>query len=215
MKEVFQTIIDSERGNCMQAVIASLLEVELDGVPNFIEYDKWWYSLTIAVMDHYGYSINKRLYNENIGDGNIREQDSFKDLKNHEGVNGFFYAVVKSPMFHETGGTHAIIIDKDFNVVHDPNPEYKDLESYPYADEYGYNGIIEVWVFNRPVPMVFKQDNDSHWYLIPRKKELAFDRWSEMDPESEEFNNWSGTNFNDYRCEYPGHYVINNLEEKG
>lgn len=44
MKNVFQTVVGngvktSERGNCMQAAIASLFDLELYEVPNFIELD--------------------------------------------------------------------------------------------------------------------------------------------------------------------------------
>ena len=37
MKKVFQTIVDKRHGNCMQAAVASLFDLELEEVPNFIE----------------------------------------------------------------------------------------------------------------------------------------------------------------------------------
>ena len=37
MKPVFQTIIDRKVGNCFSAAIASLMEVPLETVPNFVK----------------------------------------------------------------------------------------------------------------------------------------------------------------------------------
>ena len=38
MKKNFQTVVNKGNGNCMQAAIASLLDLELEDVPNFISY---------------------------------------------------------------------------------------------------------------------------------------------------------------------------------
>jgi hypothetical protein len=60
-------------------------------------------------------------------------------------------ATVYSPRFcglkEENPLTHAVIIDGSFNIVHDPNPDYRDLKKYPYADELGYNGVLSVSLF--------------------------------------------------------------------
>lgn len=63
------------------------------------------------------------------------------------GVNGYFYCSVLSPKYFswEHMGTHAVICDKNFNIVHDPNPEYKGIKSYPLASIIGFNGIIGVY----------------------------------------------------------------------
>ena len=46
MKRVFQSRIEKKHGTCMQAAIASLFEMFLDDVPNFIEMgDEWFYNL--------------------------------------------------------------------------------------------------------------------------------------------------------------------------
>ena len=37
MKKVFQTIVDPGNGNCMQAAVASLLELEIEEVPHFLK----------------------------------------------------------------------------------------------------------------------------------------------------------------------------------
>ena len=45
MREVTQSILHGDPsgrpGNCLQAAVASLLELPLDGVPHFIERDDW------------------------------------------------------------------------------------------------------------------------------------------------------------------------------
>ena len=44
---------------------------------------------------------------------------------------------------------HAVLIDNNFNIVHDPNPNYKGILKYPLADILGYNGIIKVDGFKK------------------------------------------------------------------
>lgn len=51
MKKVFQTIVDKDHGNCMQAVVASLFELELDDVPNFIEMESWGLVMSMTSSD--------------------------------------------------------------------------------------------------------------------------------------------------------------------
>ena len=41
MKPVDQTILGEPHGNCLQACVASILELALDDVPNFMEYEDW------------------------------------------------------------------------------------------------------------------------------------------------------------------------------
>jgi len=157
MKKVYQTIIDVGKGNCMQAAIASLFELELDDVPNFKEEPNWVTSMFYFVQK-YDYEIDGTFYNKTNGIWNgtlmSRYQNRFESINDMEGVNGYFYAVVYSPKYHmfaehpKDAPTHAVIIDKDFNVVHDPNPENKGIEKYPYADIIGYNGVIDILIIN-------------------------------------------------------------------
>lgn len=42
MKPVFQTLFDERDGNCLQACLASVLELPLSAVPNLIARDDWW-----------------------------------------------------------------------------------------------------------------------------------------------------------------------------
>lgn len=121
MKKVYQTTVDKGKGNCMQAAIASLLELSLDEVPNFIEFDgKEKTSSSLELMKFlkekgYDYCyINRR---EDHGHGT---EFLKKVAKFDGGISGFLYASVPSQTFKGVG--HAVVIDLDLNVVHDPNP---------------------------------------------------------------------------------------------
>lgn len=56
MREVTQSILHGDPsgrpGNCLQAAVASLLELDLDGVPHFIEYDDWLERLRDFCLAH-------------------------------------------------------------------------------------------------------------------------------------------------------------------
>lgn len=157
MIKVYQTIIDQGHGNCMQAVIASLFELPLEAVPHFKEEESWFLSL-YKFVQKYDYDIQGTLYNKTDGliKGTLMEKycDRFEEIREMEGVKGYFFASVYSPKYYllaeqrKDSATHAVIIDKDFNIVHDPNPEYQNLTKYPYADEIGYNGIDSILMIN-------------------------------------------------------------------
>ena len=160
MIPVYQTIIGraddgSAPGNCMQAVVASLLELPLDEVPHFLLYgDRWWemeYNFLMSKgIEMQGYLRNPR----RLGHcGKCR----LDDLHKYEGIKGLFYAAVYSPGYFTpeefckpgyTVPTHAVIIDKDFNIVHDPNPKYAGMKEYPLASYLGFNGVIGVDILN-------------------------------------------------------------------
>lgn len=159
MLKVYQTITDRTHGNCMQAAFASLFELELQQVPHFRELGDSWFSALWAFLQEQGYEHEGTLYNRADGliRGNVTEKynDRFNIIKDMEGVNGLFYAAVYSPNYYKESindrnpCTHAVIIDKDFNIVHDPNPLYKDVTKYPQADEVGYNGIIHIHMIEK------------------------------------------------------------------
>ena len=116
MEKVYQTIVDKEHGNCMQAAVASLFDLELSEVPNFIEHGENWYNVFDDFIRKYGYEPN-------YISGNVHEL--YKIARFDNGVNGYFYGVVNSQTFE--GITHAVIVDRYLNVVHDPNPNQKAL----------------------------------------------------------------------------------------
>jgi hypothetical protein len=156
MIKVYQRIVDKGHGDCMQAAFASLLEVPYEEVPQLkLLGDRWFQALWKFLKEHgyeyegslYNFLENKRLY------PNDKSQNRFYEIKEMEGVNGYFYATVYSPKFYDpsdgTPITHAVIIDKDFNIVHHVNAEYNDDTKYPLADEIGYNGILTIYMINK------------------------------------------------------------------
>lgn len=164
MKEVYQTIIDKVHGNCMQAAIASLFDDELDNVPNFIEFDDNWFVEMEKYVESKGYKYDGMLFNNKWNDLIHHDSYVFDDgpsyceelllsaLKDEVGVNGLFYAGVCSPALFswDSQSFHAVLVDKDCNIVFDPNPNYKDkVRKYPFADFIGYNGVIDVYLFNK------------------------------------------------------------------
>lgn len=148
MIKVFQQLVHKEKGDCMQCVVASLLDLPYDDVPRFIEHPNGWFEPFYALITKLGYKYKGMLHNAQ-GD-NVYEDSHVKMLHKYNGVNGFFYAAVYSPKYFDPAipekqnTTHAVIIDKDYNIVHDPNPGNADVKKYPLADQMGYNGIIHV-----------------------------------------------------------------------
>jgi hypothetical protein len=127
MKKVYQTVVDRNHGNCMQAAIASLLELELEEVPNFIETEK-------EVDREFDKSMVGWLYKNGYEPCFIfkarHSTDMLKRIAEFDGgKNGYFYAAVPSSTFENC--SHAVIVDKNLNVVHDPNPNQKALELKP------------------------------------------------------------------------------------
>lgn len=119
MKPVAQSIVDKGRGDCMRAVVASLFELELDQVPHFILYgddyfDHFWKWLWIIGYDYNGCGYPH--CRQDVSDKyNIPNKPLMEDS-----VNGYFYGCVPSRTFPDV--THAVVIDTNGVVVHDPNP---------------------------------------------------------------------------------------------
>lgn len=164
MKKIYQTIVDENHGNCMQAAIASLFDKKLDKVPNFIENDGYFKPLYKFINEN-GYDYHGCIHNKNYTSLWHTKKDCLKKPKWHrrsimtpkrlykeQGVNGLFYAGVLSPKFFSWGArkdtTHAVLIDKDYNIIFDPNPEYENLYQYPLAHLLKYNGIVDVLIIN-------------------------------------------------------------------
>ena len=161
MKKIFQTIIDKTEGNCIQAAIASLLNKTLDEVPDLknIESGKSWFGVLYEFLKDCGYEFDGTWYNHkdmNLRSGKDYRRTEFKDL-NLPGVDGYFFATVYSPIYHDFTDiknpqvTHAIIVDKDFNIIHDPNPLNKGMSSYPFHDLIGCNGIINILMISKKI----------------------------------------------------------------
>ena len=124
MKKVYQTIVDRECGNCMQATIASLFELTLEEVPNFIELGDEWHWRMMEFFKEKGYTDICTIYKNRHTTEQLRNIAKFDG-----GVNGYHYAVVNSKIFE--GGTHALVVDSDLNIVHDVNPSETYLSCTP------------------------------------------------------------------------------------
>lgn len=107
MIPVYQSIVDRGRGDCMRAVMASMFHLELEAVPHFILYEghKW--------LDVFSHWLNALGY-EYIGCGYAEH------VKETESVNDCYYVAVPSKLYE--GIWHAVLINEDGLVIHDPNP---------------------------------------------------------------------------------------------
>jgi hypothetical protein len=124
MKKVYQTIVSSDNGDCMQAAIASLFELELKQVPNFIELGSDWHEPFVKFFEDRGYGGYSQFNPQRI-----KYEEAVKALTYDNGVDGYFYATVPSQTFEDV--THAVICDTKMNIVHDPNPNQLALNLKP------------------------------------------------------------------------------------
>ena len=158
MKKVFQRIDDPRIGDCWKCTICTLLGLDYDEVPNFIEYGNEWFEMGMDVFKQHGYKLTGRmLYNPKLSflenpthnvweDTECVEDMTLKAIKPEYGVNGLFLASVYSPKYtnpneHPIDHLHSILCDINFNIVFDPQPEYEKVINYPYSKLIGYNGI--------------------------------------------------------------------------
>lgn len=152
MKTVYQKNIDKDKGDCMQAAIASLFDKDYDEVPKFIELEEGHHNPLITFLRTTEYQYEGMLHNP-MDKSNLYFPTFITQLKKYNGVDGYFYASVYSPKYFNKDdaypSTHAVIIDKKFNIVFDPNPENKDVKEYPMAKELGFNGIINVYLIEK------------------------------------------------------------------
>ena len=154
MTKIYQGVVDNVKGDCIRAVVASLLDKDLLEVPHFLEYESWFSEFRKYLSDE-GYKFYGMLHNAQ-GE-NVLEEFHLRSLKNFEGIDGYFYGSVYSPMYfdleeyrnHGVSATHAVVIDTNYNIVHDPNPFNKEVKIYPLAEEIGHNGIINVWLIRK------------------------------------------------------------------
>jgi hypothetical protein len=165
MKKIYQTIHGIPHGNCMQAAVASLLNIEIDDIPNFIDYGDDWLSEIEKVLSEYKchfvkspkfYYNDKVHYLMNPAYGCFEKEqekpkNTLEDALGKNGVDGFFIASVFSPKLFTFKGweQHCVLVDNALNIVHDPNREYKGIIQYPFKELIGYNGICDIWNIER------------------------------------------------------------------
>ncbi len=121
MIKIYQTIIDPEIGDCHRACVASLFELPLDCIPNFLhlvhlKQMKFW-NLYYDFMRWFNYDL-LHFTKSQIDKGILNEIEYEKD-----GISGYFIATVNSQSFQ--GKKHSVIINKNLEIMHDPNPNNK------------------------------------------------------------------------------------------
>ena len=120
MKPVDQTIFydpsvgpKGQRGNCLQAVIASLLELPLEEVPHFVGDDldhdgdnnlEWhWWKRLLDFLKSKGYQLYVIM-----------------DVKTRDGLEPDEYYLASGPSYRGQGIHHVVIYQGD-KMVHDPH----------------------------------------------------------------------------------------------
>jgi len=116
MKAIDQTLVCKGFGNCMQAVLASLFEKELTETINVMELpeDKWHIPF-MNWIESIGYDY------VGVMNSATTKKETYSDLRSQVAVKDYFYAVVPSKNFKKC--SHAVIIDRNGVVAHDPNPK--------------------------------------------------------------------------------------------
>lgn len=162
MEKVYQR--DLVIGDCMQACMASLFEDEYCNVPRFIELPDY-FDIFKQYIKSKGYKFDGTLNNyiyENIlhptlgcFNNDFQHYEKYfinnNSLINESGVNGLFLCSVLSPKYFNWNSLnmHMVICDKNFNIIHDPNINYKNIIHYPLSDVIGYNGIVNVTLLSK------------------------------------------------------------------
>lgn len=109
-----QLIVDKMTGDCTRACIASILELDIESVPNFIEDGNAWFDRFWKFLKDHGYNY----YGGGWPKGPDRPNGHI--LSESPNIDGFVVATVPSRTFDEIG--HSVVMDLNGIVVHDPNP---------------------------------------------------------------------------------------------
>lgn len=130
MKKVFQSKVCNKSGDCARAAIASVFGRELYEVPKFKPDHEQAFNI-IKFFKENGYDptyFNRREKGDITPSGKV--VPSIEEVAKYDGgVNGYFYASVPSQTFENV--THAVVVDTDLNIVHDPNPNQLALNLEP------------------------------------------------------------------------------------
>lgn len=115
MKKVYQRITNSIIGDCLKCCVASLLELEYEDVPNFIEYENgnWLVAMKVFLKERGIYPI-------------LLQRENFL----HQEVN--YIAIGESPRaLQGKGFSHSVIMNGN-TLAHDPHPDNKGVGKLNY-----------------------------------------------------------------------------------
>lgn len=112
---------DRQRGNCLSAVVASLMHLPIEAVPNFVQEDvdsdgekNWWQSFWYFVHEHGHHVVLLR------DDSQPRSPFPLPEPAEPYAVSG---VSPRDPLVHH------IVIYQDGRMVHDPHPDRTGLVS--------------------------------------------------------------------------------------
>ncbi len=119
-----ENLSGGQRGNCLQACVASIFELPLNAVPHFVSRDNWWGEFT------------KWLSKYNIQVMQLKIQP----------WNCWSIAIGKSP---RGGFTHGVVCAPDGTLAHDPHPDstYLDGEIQGYYIFMVKDPSIQPWQY--------------------------------------------------------------------
>ena len=110
----------------MRAAVASLFEMDLYSVPNFLEF-QLERDAHLQMMDFFTKRGHHPTWVYKERKGGLKELLRIAEYDG--GIDGYFYASVPSQTFKDC--VHAIIVDTKLNIVHDPNPNQLALKLGP------------------------------------------------------------------------------------
>lgn len=107
MTRIEQKRYDGEYGDCLRAVVASLLDLRLEAVPNFMMSEELYHDVLVAFLWAHGWH-------------HLGTKRGARELRADDSIDGYFIAAVFSG--HANGNTHAVVMDLNGIVIHDPFP---------------------------------------------------------------------------------------------
>lgn len=114
MKPVNQTIVSVKDGDCTRACLASILDLPIDAVPNFMRFGAGWFNIFWAFIRALGYKYH------GTGWVKSKEKPCGHVLSKSPNIRGYVIASVPSRTFPNVG--HSVVMNLKGLVVHDPNP---------------------------------------------------------------------------------------------
>ena len=116
MKPVMQTIMDNKKGDCFRACVASIFELPIEEVPNFVDVPTdskhgWWPAVIQFFVERGYYPLPFEIGDFTSGGWALPE--------------GYQIISGESPR----GNWDHAVVAKDGKIVHDPHPEGTGLDS--------------------------------------------------------------------------------------
>ncbi|MGB0983621.1 MAG: hypothetical protein ACPG19_06245 [Saprospiraceae bacterium] len=118
IKKVYQTEFEANKGNALQACVASIFGETIENVPNFIESDNYANAISDFVYTNYGLTFVKILLNKDELDFPVQHET-------------WILAAGKSPRGNFKHVVVSKIVDKKITLLHDPYPNANGLLGAP------------------------------------------------------------------------------------